>query len=138
MNYKLEEIADHFIEYISEHDEVWLHENWEDLHDHAYNMDHYIIGTHKAVVWLGEEWADIIGFIKEYEETHFGEVSTDLSSPEAIVGMYTYIIGERVVACYKEQMNDTGDFEKPSYDQNLHKVDWKTLTESTHEEMELF
>ena len=44
----------------------------------------------------------IIEFIKEYEQNNFGEVSTDFSDPEKIVNMYVYIIGEDVVADYRE------------------------------------
>ena len=41
---------------------------------------------------------EIIRTVKEYEEENFGEVGTDLSNPERVVNMYTYIVGEQVVS----------------------------------------
>ncbi len=35
---------------------------------------------------------------------NFGEVMTDFASPEAIVNMYVYIIGEEVVYDYINQL----------------------------------
>jgi hypothetical protein len=60
-------------------------------------MDYYIIGSYKAKQWLGEEVFNIINIIKDYEMDNFGEVYTDFSSPEKVVNMYAYIIGEQVV-----------------------------------------
>ena len=34
---------------------------------------------------------------KEFEQFHFGEVTTDLTSPEKVVNMYAYIVGWQVV-----------------------------------------
>jgi hypothetical protein len=60
-------------------------------------MDYYIIGSYKATQWLGEEVFNVINIIKDYEMDNFGEVYTDFSSPEKVVNMYAYIIGEQVV-----------------------------------------
>ena len=60
-------------------------------------MDYYIIGTWQATEWLGDRAFQVIEFIKEYEQDNFGEVFTDLSSPESVVNMFTYIIGEQLV-----------------------------------------
>ena len=43
---------------------------------------------------------EVIEVIKEYEQSNFGEVSTDLSDPEKIVNMYTYIVGEEIVGAF--------------------------------------
>ena len=40
---------------------------------------------------------DVIEHIREYEQSEFGEVSTDFSNAERVVNMYTYIIGEEIV-----------------------------------------
>ena len=100
MDYKKEEIKQHFedylegnLEYHKENDSHWK----EDLHHNAFNRDYYIIGTYKAKQWLGDRVFDVIEHIREYEELHFGEVSTDFSDPENVVNMYAYIIGEEVV-----------------------------------------
>lgn len=96
--YKHEEIEEHFQEWLSDQEGEWIEDNIDDLHHHAFNTDYYIIGTQKAIEWMGSEVFKIIEVIKEYEEFHFGEVSTDLSDPEKLVNMYTYIIGEQIVS----------------------------------------
>ena len=35
--------------------------------------------------------------IKDYEQSNFGQVTTDFSDPEKVVNMYVYIIGEDIV-----------------------------------------
>ena len=100
MNYKRNEIQEYFNDWIDDQDQEWINENIDDLHHHAFNTDYYIIGTYKAKQWCGDEVFNIIDFIKEYENWHFGEVNTDFSSPEAVVNMYAYIIGEEIVYDY--------------------------------------
>ena len=48
--------------------------------------------------------AEVCMQLKDYEESLFGEVFTDFSSPEAIVNMYVYIIGEEIVWDYINQL----------------------------------
>jgi hypothetical protein len=69
-----------------------------DLHHELCNMDYFIIGTYKAKQFLGEHVFDAIEMIKDYEQSNFGEVTTDLSEPERVVNMLYYIIGEHVLA----------------------------------------
>ena len=97
MNYKYDEIKQYFDDYIKEQDNDWIDENIDDLHYHAFNTDYYIIGNYQATKWLGDEVFNIINFIKDYEIDNFGEVNTDFSSPESVVNMYVYIIGESIV-----------------------------------------
>ena len=99
MDYKKEELKDYFdtfiddsLEYLKE-DKYWK----EELHHNAFNQDYYIYGTYEAKKWLGDMAFDVIEHIREYEQLHFGEVNTDFSSPEKVVNMYTYIIGEQIV-----------------------------------------
>lgn len=108
MDYKKEEIKEYFNHYIEENKE-YLEEDspnhWkDDLHHNAFNTDYYIIGTYKAKQWLGDMAFDVIEHIREYEEFHFGEVNTDFSSPEKVVNMYAYIIGEEIVQDYLEKL----------------------------------
>ena len=98
MNYKLKEIKEHFDDFIEDRGEEWVSENLDDLHHYAVNEDYYVIGRHNATQWLGDQVFNVIDHIKEYEQTNFGEVTTDLSEPERVVNMYAYIIGEQVVA----------------------------------------
>ena len=99
MNYKKEEIQEHFNDRIKEYDwnAILKLKNDGDLHHEVFNTDYYIIGTYKAKEWLGSKAFDIIGFIKDYEMDNFGEVYTDLSNVEKVVNMYVYILGEEVV-----------------------------------------
>jgi len=105
MDYKLNEIKEYFEDFIKDQDQDWIDQNIEDLHHHAFNTDYYIIGTYEATQWLGNQVFNIINFIKDYEMNNFGEVTTDFSSPEAIVNMYVYIIGEGIVFDYIKQLS---------------------------------
>ena len=96
--FKYQEIEDYFHDFINPLDYRWVDENFDELHHHAFNTDYYIIGTYKAIKWLGDRVFDCINIIKEYEQDNFGEVTTDLSDPEKVVNMYTYIVGEQVVS----------------------------------------
>lgn len=106
MNFKKEEIKEYFNDFIKENSNS-LNDNdfIEDLHYYSFNTDYYIIGTHKASQWLEDQVFKVINFIKEYENDHFGKVTTDLSDPEKVVNMYVYILGEDIVHEYKEKNN---------------------------------
>ena len=108
MDYKKEEIKQYFDDYIKEnkeHLEEYSPSHWKDeLHHNAFNSDYYIIGTYKAKQWLGDMVFEVIERIREYEDFNFGEFSTDYSSPEKIVNMYTYIIGEEIAHEYLEEL----------------------------------
>ena len=95
--YKKDEIKDHFDDFLAEHDKDWIEDNIDDLHHYAFNTDYYIIGYYQARVWCGDEVFNIIETIRDYEESVFGEVTTDFSSSEKVVNVYAYIVGEEVV-----------------------------------------
>lgn len=68
-----------------------------EIHFHCFNEDYYIIGYYDSEQWLKRHNIsafDAIGEIVEYEKSNFGEVTTDVSSPEKVVNMYAYIKGE--------------------------------------------
>ena len=111
MYYKQDEIAQHFQDYLAENRpwQQWLdgtRSSFEpsELHHEAFNEDYYIIGTYQAQQWLGDHAFYAIQVIKDYEESCFGEVSTDLSDPERVVNMYAYIVGELVVYEWFEEL----------------------------------
>ena len=106
MDYKREEIKEHFDDFINDQGSKWIEDNKDDLHYHAFNTDYYIIGTYQAKQWLGDKVFDVIEHIREYEDWHFGEVSTDFSDPEKIVNMYAYIIGEEIVSEYVNKLEE--------------------------------
>ena len=100
MDYKREEIKEYFYDFLNDQDAEWIEDNQDDLHHYAFSMDYYIIGTYRAKQWLGSMVFEVIDFIKEYEETNFGEVLTDFSDPERVINQYTYIIGLDIVSEY--------------------------------------
>ena len=104
MNYKKQEIQEYFNDWINDQGEEWINDNVDDLHHHVFNTDYYIIGSYKATQWLGDQVFNIIDFIKEHEQSEYGEVFTDFSSPEAIVNMYVYILGDEIAWDYKKQL----------------------------------
>ena len=105
--YKYDEIKSHFEDFINdENNKDFIKDNLDDLHHEIFNTDYYIIGRYEAKKWLGDQVFNIIETIKEYEEFNFGEVNTDFSEPEKVVNMYVYIIGEEIVADYRNQLED--------------------------------
>ena len=94
MNDYKEEIKQHVLDMIKYDYDL----NDDDLHHKLFNMDYYIIGYYNAEQWLKGNTFEVIGIIKEYEQSNFGEVYTDLSCPEKVANMYAYILGEQVIA----------------------------------------
>ena len=103
--YKYNEIKSYFDDYINNLTDKEIRENIDDLHHDVFNTDYYIIGTYAAKQWLGDQVFDIIEIIKDYEQSNFGQIHTDFSSPEAVVNMYVYIVGEEIVQDYREQLD---------------------------------
>ena len=112
MDYKKTEIQEYFNDWIKDQDLDWIAENVDDLHHHAFNNDYYIIGRYKATQWLGDQVFNVINHIKNYENDNFGSVNTDFSESEKVVNMYTYIIGEEIVADYVESITPTDEDRK--------------------------
>jgi hypothetical protein len=88
--YKEEEIQ----EYIDDNIEYFKDVDRKCLHNEMFNTDYYIIGTYKAKEWVGDRAFEVIGIVRDYEEDRYDEVFTDLSNPEKVVNMYTFIVGE--------------------------------------------
>ena len=106
--YKREEIQEHFNDFIKDNEEEWIEEVIDDLHHHAFITDYFIIGNYQAKQWLGDRVFDVIETIKEYEDFHFGKVCVDFSSPENVVNMYAYIVGEEIVQEYLDKLQKEG------------------------------
>jgi hypothetical protein len=104
--FKQSEIKQHFTDFLAENYPTaeFAAEHVLELHNEAFNQDYYIIGTYQATQWLGDRAFECIGIIKDYEQDNFGEIYTDLSSPESVVNMYTYIVGEQVVYEWLESL----------------------------------
>ena len=108
---EIKEYFDNFLaenlDYLKENNKYWR----EELHHEAFNTDYYIIGTYEAEKWLEDHVFDVIHTIQDYEMSHFGEVNTDLSEPERVVNMYTYIVGEEIVNDWLEANPEEEDKE---------------------------
>lgn len=105
-SFKYEEIKEHFEDFMKDQDNDWIEKNKDDLHHEIFNTDYYIIGRHKAKLWLEDEVFNIIDIIKKYENFHFGSVNTDLSEPEKVVNMYVYIVGEQITYDYIKKLEN--------------------------------
>ena len=134
MNYKLDEITDYIVDFLNEQDEDWIREYWEALPHHLFNTDYYIIGRHRATEWLGQEVFNVIDYIKEYEQENFGSVSTDFSEPEHVVGMYVYILGDRIINTYRSMKEGMGDFPKAIEDIQPYPINKEALLTNSSEE----
>lgn len=71
-----------------------------DVHNEIFNTDYFIIGRYAAEQWLVNSVGvfPAIDTVKEYEESNFGEVTTDLSEAEKVCNMYVYIKGEELLS----------------------------------------
>ena len=105
-----EELEEYVFDGIDDYDNIKeLIENNE-LHHELFNTDYYIIGTHKAKEWLKEHKTcvfDVCEYIKQYEVDNFGECTTDLSSPEKVVNMLVYIVGEQIIYNMEKEILET-------------------------------
>lgn len=84
----------------------------EDIQMNTTNVDPWIIGTYKAaqalekfdvkdMLYTSTNLTGVFGaieYIKYYETDQFGTVNTDLSDPEKVAGMVTYINMECVLS----------------------------------------
>ena len=91
-----QDVKDYIIQQLN--DDVGLDQHISDLHHYLLNEDYFIIGYYKAEEWLKKDSIfNAIETIKEYEESNFGKVSTDLSSSESVANMLAYIFGEEIL-----------------------------------------
>ena len=96
MNELKEDVKEYIIQQLT--DDVGLNHHICDLHHYLLNQDYFIIGYYKAEQWLKKDSIfNAIETIKDYEESNFGEVSTDLSSSESVANMLAYILGEEIL-----------------------------------------
>ena len=93
-----EDVKDYIIDQLSS--DVGLDQHISDLHHYLLNEDYFIIGYSQAEQWLKKDNGSIfeaIETIREYEQSNFGQVSTDLSSSENVANMLAYILGEQIL-----------------------------------------
>ena len=96
MNELKEDVKNYIIDQLN--DDVGLDQHISDLHHYLLNEDYFIIGYYKAEQWLKKDSIfNAIETIKDYEQSNFGEVSTDLSSSENVANTLAYILGEQIL-----------------------------------------
>ena len=125
MNQLKQDVASYMISQLE--DQVGLDNDVSDLHHYLLNEDYFIIGTYKAEQWLGSEVFDVIETIREYEQSNFGQVSTDFSDPEKVANMIAYILGEEILSDSDvyQQLQKDGD--------TLDEIDLDNLAEDLKE-----
>ena len=93
-----EDVKNYIIQQLN--DDVGLDQHICDLHHYLLNEDYFIIGYYQAEQWLKKDNGSVfeaIETIKDYEQSNFGQVSTDLSNSENVANMLAYILGEQIL-----------------------------------------
>ena len=93
-----QDVKDYIIQQLN--DDVGLNQHISDLHHYLLNEDYFIIGSWRAVEWLKKDNGSVfeaMETIREYEQSNFGQVSTDFSSSENVANMLAYILGEEIL-----------------------------------------
>lgn len=94
MKTQIKQIAQHGLDNLMNNDNV----QGCNLHHQLYNMDYFIIGTYQAKQFLNKfEVFKAIDIVTQYEKDQFGEITTEISSPEKLVNMLAYVIGEELL-----------------------------------------
>ena len=123
-----EDVKDYIIDQLSS--DVGLDQHISDLHHYLLNEDYFIIGSYRAEQWLKKDDSSVfeaIETIREYEQSNFGQVSTDLSSSENVANMLAYILGEEI-------LSESDIYQQIQFDKNiLEEDDIKNLIEDIKE-----
>ena len=96
MNILKQDVKDYLIQQLN--DDVGLDNDINDLHHYLINQDYFIIGYYQARKWLEKESVfEAVEKIKNYEESNFGEVTTDFSDEEKTANMLAYILADEIL-----------------------------------------
>tara|TARA_A100001201_G_scaffold92624_1_gene80651 strand:+ start:516 stop:899 length:384 start_codon:yes stop_codon:yes gene_type:complete len=96
MNILKNDVKDYLIQQLN--DDVGLDNDINDLHHFLINEDYFIIGYYQARKWLEKESVfEAIEKIRDYEESNFGEVTTDFSDEEKTANMLAYILADEIL-----------------------------------------
>ena len=123
-----EDVKEYIIDQLN--DDVGLDQHISDLHHYLLNEDYFIIGSYRAEQWLKKDNSSVfeaIETIREYEQSNFGQVSTDFSSSEKVANMLAYILGEEI-------LSESDIYQQIQFDKNiLEEDDIKNLIEDLKE-----
>ena len=96
MNILKQDVKDYLVQQLQ--DDVGLDNDINDLHHFLINEDYFIIGYYQARKWLEKESVfEAIEKIKDYEESNFGEVTTDFSDEEKTANMLAYVLADEIL-----------------------------------------
>ena len=96
MNILKQDVKDYLIQQLQ--DDVGLDNDINDLHHYLINEDYFLIGYYNCRKWLEKESVfECIEKVKEYEESNFGEVSTDFSNEEKLANMLAYVLADEIL-----------------------------------------
>ena len=91
-----QDVKDYLIQQLE--DNVGLDNDINDLHHYLINEDYFIIGYYQARKWLEKESVfEAIEKVRDYEESNFGEVSTDFSNEEQTANMLAYVLADEIL-----------------------------------------
>ena len=93
-----QDVKEYIIQQLNDDD--GLDQHISDLHHYLLNEDYFIIGSYRAEQWLKKDDISIfeaIETIREYEQSNFGQVSTDLSSSENVANMLAYVLADEIL-----------------------------------------
>ena len=102
--YKYLDIEDYFNDWLDSND-MTVKQAYEkygvDLFDFVFNQDYFIIGYYQAEQWLIDDGDNmtfqVLSYVMNQEQEHFGEVSTVFDNAETLVNHYAYWVGREVV-----------------------------------------
>ena len=91
-----QDVKDYLIQQLQ--DDVGLDNDINDLHHYLINQDYFLIGYYNCRKWLDKERVfEAIEKIREYEESNFGEVTTDFSNEEKTANMLAYVLADEIL-----------------------------------------
>ena len=91
-----EDVKEYIIDQLES--DVGLDQNINDLHHYLLNEDYFIIGYYQARKWLEKESVfEAIEKIKDYEQSNFGEITTDFSNEEQTANMLAYVLADEIL-----------------------------------------
>ena len=91
-----QDVKDYLVQQLQ--DDVGLDNDINDLHHSLINQDYFIIGYYQARKWLEKESVfEAIEKIKDYEQSNFGEITTDFSDEEKTANMLAYVLAYEIL-----------------------------------------
>ena len=91
-----QDVKDYLIQQLQ--DNVGLDNDINDLHHYLINQDYFLIGYYNCRKWLEKESVfEAIEKIKDYEQSNFGEVTTDFSDEEKTANMLAYVLADEIL-----------------------------------------